>query len=217
MSQIFTREHAAKKAWDEIYKKERSLPPIQEDMAKIIDLFRKRNVKKVLDLACGSGRHTIYLAEQCFEVYGIDISEEGIKTANYWLKKMNLNANLVVGSMYERLPYEDNFFGAVICIRSIYHARIEAIRKAIKEIERVLKPRGLFFLTFRKKSISRMRVSLSKKIAPRTYIVLEGKEKGVTHYLFNKRLIRKEFKNFRIHDLWIDSGDGYYCFLGELR
>lgn len=210
-------EYVAKKAWDEIYKVEKNLPPVQEEMQKIVNLFRKRNVKKVLDLACGSGRHSLYLAEQGLEVYGIDLSEEGIKTANYRLSMKGLRASLVVGSIYKRLPYENNFFDAVICTRSIHHAKIEAIRKAIEEIERVLKPKGLFFCTVRKKKISQIRTSLSKKIAPRTHFPLEGREKGVVHYLFNKRLIRKEFKNFRIHDLWVDSRDAYYCFLGELR
>jgi hypothetical protein len=30
-----------------------------------------------------------------------------------------------------------------------------------------------------------------KMIAPRTYQPLEGKEKGVTHYLFNKSILKK--------------------------
>ncbi|MGD1839805.1 MAG: SAM-dependent methyltransferase [Thermonemataceae bacterium] len=37
---------------------------------------------KILDLACGKGRHAIYLNEQGFEVVGVDLSEANIKQAN---------------------------------------------------------------------------------------------------------------------------------------
>jgi ubiquinone/menaquinone biosynthesis C-methylase UbiE len=96
----------------------------------------------------------------------------------------------------------------------IHHARIEDIRKAIKEIQRVLKPRGLIFITVRKRIPKKRRLKF-KKLDSRTYIPVEGDEKGLIHYLFNKRLLRKEFKNFEIHDIWVDL-ENYYCLLGEL-
>lgn len=204
-----------KKTWDKIFEEEKILPPIQEDIPKIADIFKENGAKKVLDLACGSGKHTVYLAEQGFAVYGIDISEEGIKKAKQWLKKKNLCADLVVGSIYKRLPYEDNFFDAVICIQSINHARIETIRRAIKEIERILKPKGFIFITTRKKVPKKQRLPF-EDIAPHTYIPLEGREKGLVHYLFTKESLRKEFKSFKI-DVWVDSRNDYYCLLGKLK
>ena len=43
-------------------------------------------------MGCGTGRHTLYLAKQGFQVYGVDIAEEGIKIAKQWLKENNLKA-----------------------------------------------------------------------------------------------------------------------------
>ena len=54
-------------------------------------------------------------------------------------------------------------------------------------------------------------------IAPKTYVPIEGKEKGLIHYLFNKETIQKEFNNFKIHDIWVDSTGRHYCFWGELK
>ncbi len=213
------RDLISKKRWDEIYENENMLN-LDRNIPKVVEIFSKCEIKKVLDLACGSGRHTLYLAKKGFEVYGIDISEEGIKTAKSLLHENNLHRNLIVGSIYERLPYRDNFFCGVISIRSLNHGTIEDIRKAIQEIERVLKPKGLVYVTVRKRISKEKRLPF-KEIAPRTYIPLEGKEKGVTHYLFNKELLRKEFSNFRIHRLEIDYGpkewEAYYCLLGELK
>ena len=56
-----------------------------------------------------------------------------------------------------------------------------------------------------------------KFIAPRTFIPLSHDEKGLIHYWFNKKLLRKEFKNFKICDIWVEKKGGHYCLLGELK
>jgi len=218
------------KQWDKIFKwygKVFTKP--QEDIPKLVKLFKKKGVKKVLDLGCGSGRHTVYIVKYGFEVYGIDIAPKGIKMTKEWLRKKKLKANLTIGSIYKRLPYKDNFFDAVISTQTIHHERIQNIRKAIKEIERILKPKGLIFITVRKRKFKKFRPkstiiekygkqkSRYKVIGPRTYIPIEKGEKGLMHYLFNKELLRKEFKNFKIHNIWVDSDKKHYCLLGELK
>jgi len=209
----------AKKSWDEIYRKEVERPEygleVDEDIPKITEFFKKQRVKKILDLGCGAGRTVIYLAERNFEVYGIDISKEGIEKAKQRLSERNLQAELKVYSMTARLPYSDDFFDAIVSTRTIYHATIDQIRRTIKEIKRVLKSLGLIFITVRKSNL-RKKVPYAKKIAPRTFLNLSGKEKGVIHYIFNKQILKKEFRDFRILGLWVDS-KGYYCLFGELK
>ena len=204
------------KQWEEIYKRYgKFLVDPQEDMDRVVALFKEHNVRKVLDLGCGSGRHLIYLAKHGFAVYGIDLAETGIKIAKDWLDEKNLQAKLEIGSVYEKLPYDDDFFDAIVSIRVIHHAKIGDIRKAIKEIQRVLKPRGLIFITVRKR-ISKKRRLKFKTLDSRTYIPIEGDEKGLIHYLFNKKLLKTEFRNFKIHAIWVDR-ENYYCLLGELK
>jgi SAM-dependent methyltransferase len=201
-----------KKAWDKAFKKEGKIfTKPQEDMPRIVKLFKKNGVKRVLDLGCGSGRHVVYLAKNGFEVYGI---------AKEWLKEEGLKANLKVGDIYKKLPYKDNFFDAIICIRTLNHGKIEWIRKCIKEMKRILKPNGFIFATVHKhvakKKIPKEKLYGIKWIAARTYIILEGPEKGIPHYRFNKEILLKEFRDFKILDFWIDS-ENYYCLLGRLR
>jgi ubiquinone/menaquinone biosynthesis C-methylase UbiE len=218
------------KQWNEGFKKYgRIFLKPQEDVIKIEKLFKKHGVKRVLDLGCGSGRHVVYLVKCGFDVYGIDIAEAGIKLTKEWLKEEELKANLKVGNIYEKLPYKDNFFDAVISTQSLHHERIENIRKAIREIERVLVTGGIIFITFRKRKFRKFYPNQTiierygkqkydyRVIDRRTYVPIDGGEMGLVHYLFNKELIRKEFKDFQIPRIWVDSERRHYCFLGELK
>ena len=217
------------KQWDKIFKKNgKVFTKIHEDLPRIAKIFKEQKVKRVLDLGSGSGRHLVYLAKHGFASYGFDISEEGIEITKEWLKAEGLAADLKVGSFYDKLPYPDNFFDAVISTSAIHHAKITSIRKAIYEIERVLRPNGLIFLVVRRRRFrnwtkNRVVEKYGKQkvnyrvIADRTYVPTEGGEKDLPHYLFNRALLRQELRNFKINDIWTDKDKRHYCLLGELK
>ncbi|GAH55584.1 unnamed protein product, partial [marine sediment metagenome] len=98
-------------------------------------------------MGCGSGRHIVFLAKHDFEVHGVDVSPVGIKLAKRWMEDEKLAASLIIGSIYNKLPYANAFFDAVISVQVIHHNTTENIRRLIAEIWRVLKPAGLFFAT----------------------------------------------------------------------
>jgi len=189
-------------------------------MQKILKIFKRKKVKRVLDLGSGCGRHIILLARHGFDVFGIDISEEGIKITKIWLKKKKLKANLKIASIYDKLKYPDGFFDAVISIQVLQHGTIEKIKKAVSEIGRVLRPGGIIFITvsgrYSEGKIRHCLVKTAKRIARNTYVPTIGEEKGLTHYIFNKEILRKVFHKFKILNIWKDERD-YYCLLGELR
>jgi ubiquinone/menaquinone biosynthesis C-methylase UbiE len=200
-----------KEVWNKIFLKEgKVFVKPQEDIARLAKKWKKEGIKKILDLGCGSGRHVVYFAKH------------GIKIAKKWLKEEGLNAKLKIGDIYKKLPYENNFFDAIICIRTLNHGKIEWIRKAIKEMYRVLKPNGYVFVTVHKhvgkKHIPKDKLYGIKWIAPRTYIILGGPEKGIPHYRFNKKILISEFRKvgFKVLDFWVDS-ENYYCMLCQKR
>lgn len=215
------------KQWDKIYKENKSYGASLDYMLEMAKVFRERKVKRILDLGCGSGKHTIYLAKKGFEVYGFDISQNAIETARELIKNENMKIDFKTGSMYKKLPYVDNFFDAVISVRVLNHGRINQIKKTIKELERVLKPKGLIFISVhrilsRKKTqlrlINKMKVQM---LDENTYYPLLGRERDIIHYIFNRKSIEQEFKKFEISNFWLYRGkekwERYYYFVAELR
>ena len=103
---------------------------------------KKNKRLQVLDLGCGAGANTWFLAEQGFDVYGIDISPTAIKHAKDTLKKRGVKATLDVAPM-EKIPFVGQSFDIVIDCHSLQHA--EDVEKAMAEIRRVLKVGGVYF------------------------------------------------------------------------
>ncbi len=214
-----------KQKWNSIYKKKGwgykyyDLAQPHEDIPRVSKIFRKERVKRILDVGCGAGRHLVYLANEGFEVYGIDIAKEGIRMARKVLKDYCLRVHMTVGNIFERLPYRDNFFDAIISIQVMQHGKAGEIKKGISEMKRVLKPnKFIFIILCGRYSQGRTRyclVKTARRIVPRTYIPTIGSETGLTHYIYNKHFIKKHYEeHFKIIDLWRDKKD-YYCFLGK--
>jgi ubiquinone/menaquinone biosynthesis C-methylase UbiE len=202
--------------WEDIFKKRgKYFFKPHPQMNKVIKLLKKEKVSKVLDLGCGSGRHAVLLAKKGFDVYGMDVSQSGLKLTKKWLNELYLKARIKNASCYEKFPYKDNFFDALITVQVIHHARLKDIKTCIKEIERVVKPGGIVFITVTKNKMKH-RATKVKVIAPRTYVMLDGNEKGVPHYIYNKKLLKEYFSNFKILDISLDD-TGHYCLLAKKK
>ncbi|OGM28342.1 hypothetical protein A2962_00665 [Candidatus Woesebacteria bacterium RIFCSPLOWO2_01_FULL_39_61] len=182
----------------------------QEDIPKITNLLKKSGLNKVLDLGCGTGRNLIFMAQNGLSVYGLDNSKTAIKLTKRWLRGKKLKAKFILQDMGGKLPFKDNFFDAVVSVQVIHHAKIEEIRKIVREIERVLKMQGLIFVTVPK---FKNQGSSFKKIEPNTSIPLDGSEKGLPHHYFTKDELKSIFKNFSIADIHLDKTN-HYCLLG---
>lgn len=114
--------------------------------------FFKRTLKKynktvrtILDVGCGTGRHSIPLSEMGFKVVGIDSSKEMLDVARKKIKKSNKNIRL---EMADLRTYESRSkFDCVLCADASLAIFIEkgALVKALKNINKNLKESGIFF------------------------------------------------------------------------
>lgn len=183
----------------------------------VIHWFQSEKVRKVLDLGVGMGRNFFPLLDAGFDVYGIDNAENGISHILSQNKKYDISNKVTLGT-FQNLPYDDGFFDAVISIQTLNHGYEADIIQGIKEIERVLRPGGIFFLTIPGRvSQGKVRYCLVKtanKVAPNTYLPTIGDEIGIPHYIFNQQLIKKHFSRFEKLVINKDEKD-YYCISGK--
>jgi ubiquinone/menaquinone biosynthesis C-methylase UbiE len=205
--------------WEKMYQEEGDpYDYTHEFIGDLAEKFKERGIKRILDLGSGAGRHLVFLAKEGFEMSGIDSSQTAVKINREKLESEGLEADLKVGDIYEKLPYPDDFFDAIVSIQVIHHSTISNIRVVIKELERILRPGGLIFITV-PKSKKTMGFGETKKfneIEPNTFMPLDGNEKGVPHYYFEEETLREEFSAFKIGEIWLDNGE-HFCFIGELK
>lgn len=99
---------------------------------------------KLLDIGCGNGRFYSFLSKKFPISYlGIDNSKNLLKEA----KRLNKKAKFKKGNILN-LPLKNNSFSIASCIAILHHIPSKKLReKALKEISRILKPRGRLLLT----------------------------------------------------------------------
>ena len=96
----------------------------------------------MLDLGCGPGTFSRWLAQRGFQVYGLDYSPEMIQIAKKRSAKGKIN--YLVADIYN-LPFPDNFFDIIICL-GVFQT-LDHPKQALVEIESKLKPGGTLILT----------------------------------------------------------------------
>ncbi len=212
-----------KAGWNAIYSRPKNqyeyydLEAPYEDLPKVINFFSLHKVKSVLDLGCGIGRNLIPMAKMGFVMSGIDDAPAGIKKTAAALKKNNVHADLKTGR-FQSIPFSDKNFDSIISIQTINHGYKRDIQAGFREVARVLKPKGYFFLTvpgrIAKGKIRYLLVKTAKQVELNTFIPTIGDEIGVPHHIFSRSLIKKYLFDFKIIDIWRDSRD-YYCVLAQ--
>ena len=76
--------------WDKRFKNRgNEIMSPENQLKQDIDYFS--TAKSFLDLACGDGRNSIYLAQMGYEVYGVDFCIEDLKRLNLFAKTRKLS------------------------------------------------------------------------------------------------------------------------------
>jgi SAM-dependent methyltransferase len=120
----------------------------QEAKAAVDNLLRALALSpgaRVLDLACGKGRHSRYLAAQGFDVTGLDISSASIRFARQFEQEQ-----LHFYQHDMRLPFRHNYFDATMNMFTSfgYFDTDEDHQRTLHVIAKGLRTGGLLLLDF---------------------------------------------------------------------
>lgn len=152
---------------------------------------------QVLDIGCGAGRTTIGLYKLGYHlVEGLDLSEAMIVQARRISKELNYNITFRVGDA-ACLDYDDETFkAALFSFNGIMQIPGRENRiKALKEIKRILKPKGYFLFTTHDRDGSKEYESFWKEERRKWALHLEDK----SLHEFGDRIIKMEERDIFLH------------------
>jgi len=114
----------------------------QEERKGFIDKLKLQSDSKVLEIACGTGRDTVFIAEQLgseSELYVQDIAPKMLERCVGRLKAGNIKAHYSLGNA-AYLPFPNNYFDAVYSFGGL--GEFPDIKRSLSEMARVCKTGG---------------------------------------------------------------------------
>ncbi|MGM0900855.1 MAG: class I SAM-dependent methyltransferase [Bacillota bacterium] len=116
-----------------------------EDLRKLVEVIAaKQPSGELLDIATGGGHVANALAPYFKQVVALDLTAEMLEKAKGFLESNGIkNAAFVQGDA-ENLPFPNESVGSVTCRIAAHH--FTDVRKFVKEVQRILKEKGLFIL-----------------------------------------------------------------------
>ncbi|ASJ17627.1 SAM-dependent methyltransferase [Thermococcus chitonophagus] len=132
------------KYYDSIYR--RRAQEISREVAFLEEVFRedaKREVRDVLDLACGTGIPTVELANRGYNVVGIDLHEEMLEVARRKTDKVKF----IQGNALE-INFREEFDAVTMLFSSITYFNEEKLMILFRKVHEALRPGGVFIADF---------------------------------------------------------------------
>jgi ubiquinone/menaquinone biosynthesis C-methylase UbiE len=93
-------------------------------------------------------------------------------------------------------PFDDGQFDAVIAFNVVYHTTCSEIETILAQANRVLRPQGLLFITF--KSVLDSECGQGDQLAAFTWAPTSGIEKGIPHYYVDETEAKRLMQNFEL-------------------
>jgi len=136
--------------WDQIYRRY-PLEALPWELGKpreiLVEHVEKGRIKKgkALDICCGAGTNTVYLAGKGFQVIGIDISSQAVEYAKKKAEQANVKIRFMVQNFLE-LPFENEEFDFVFDMGCFHHVEAKDRNTFIKGVHRILKGGGSYLM-----------------------------------------------------------------------
>lgn len=151
-------------------------------------LIERFEIKSALDAGCGSGFHSMLLAQLGVQVTAVDVSAEMLRRAELHARELDLHLKVVNASFQELDKAVRGRYDSVFSLgNSLAHIlTLRELTKAVRNFAFLLNPKGILFLqnlNYDRILAQRDRIQSSKEMGDKTFVrFYDYDEKGV---LFN--------------------------------
>ncbi len=142
--------------------------------------------KNILDLGCGTGRNSNYLADLYNKVIGIEISKTALDIAKTRAHNMGVSVDYRLGDIGEKYDIPDNSIDVVLDITSSNSLDEKGREVYLEEVQRVMKKGGYFFVRALCKDGNQNVKNLLKMSPGKEYDTYIMKDIGLTERVFSR-------------------------------
>jgi SAM-dependent methyltransferase len=185
--------------WGEIFAQPemQRLQPNPEFLAALPEV-KATDCRRVLDAGCGAGRHLLPLAQEGFEVWGVDREAPVLEALQGKIEAADIQARLVLADL-ERLPLAVASFHLVVSINVINHGDARAFREYCRELDRVLQPLGHLFLYLSPREAGDLvRLPQTRELEPGTLVDIATPDGNLIHHFPTPEEITGQFPTYRV-------------------
>lgn len=142
--------------------------------------------KNILDLGCGTGRNSNYLAKEGGNVIGIDISKTALLIAKERAEELGLRVGYRLGDIGENYDIKDESIDIILDVTSSNSLDDEGRENYLREMSRVLRKGGFVFVRALCKDGDDNAKKLLKENPGEEYDTYKIKEMGLTERVFSR-------------------------------
>jgi SAM-dependent methyltransferase len=136
--------------WSKFYSnKDKPVPFFTDAPDENLVSYLERNIfepGRVLDVGCGNGRNSLYLAKQGFQVDGIDFSKTSIEWASKNAKDRSLDVKFINKSIFD-FEAQDSVYDYIYDAGCLHHIKPHRRNQYLHKLVNLLRDDGYFALT----------------------------------------------------------------------
>ena len=140
--------HTDQQIWDQIFSDvptEWKTHPPTEHMEDCCAFFELMGIKSVLDIGCGIGRWSTYLANEGFDLCAYDFSIEAINYAKKWATEEQLNIQYMCSEL-SRDPFPKQKFDAILAAMVFHNVVKNELDICLEIIDKKLEDGAILYI-----------------------------------------------------------------------